>query len=361
MKVGSSSLTTREGGLDAGAARRAGRRPRRAVGSPAARSCSSPPAPSPPGWRRWGCRAAPATSRPSRRLPASARACCWPATPAAFARHGLTVGQVLLTADDVVRRTHYANARRTLYRLLGLGVVPVVNENDTVATARDPVRRQRPAGRAGRAPGARRRAGAAVRRRRALRRAAARPGALRGSPLVRGPGRPRGRRRSARPARPASGLGGMVTKVDAAADRHHRRHPHAADLRAERGGGLAGDDVGTWFEASRRRARASRLLWLAHAARAAGPLVLDDGAVAAVVERRMSLLPAGVTRVEGRFSAGDPVDLSDASGSRGRPRTGQLRRRGAAGAARPLHPGPGPRARCRLRARGRPPRRPRRC
>src|SRR5690349_18070636 len=52
----------------------------------------------------------------------------------AFARRGLTVGQVLLTADDVVRRGHYANARRTLTRLLRLGVVPVVNENDTVAT-----------------------------------------------------------------------------------------------------------------------------------------------------------------------------------------------------------------------------------
>ena len=53
---------------------------------------------------------------------------------AAFARHGLTVGQVLLTADDVIRRAHYRNAQRTLDRLLGLGVVPVVNENDTVAT-----------------------------------------------------------------------------------------------------------------------------------------------------------------------------------------------------------------------------------
>ena len=52
----------------------------------------------------------------------------------AFARHGLTVGQVLLTADDVVRRAHYRNAQRTLDRLLELGVVPVVNENDTVAT-----------------------------------------------------------------------------------------------------------------------------------------------------------------------------------------------------------------------------------
>ena len=53
---------------------------------------------------------------------------------AAFARHELTVGQVLLTADDVIRRAHYRNAQRTFERLLGLGVVPVVNENDTVAT-----------------------------------------------------------------------------------------------------------------------------------------------------------------------------------------------------------------------------------
>ena len=51
-----------------------------------------------------------------------------------FARHGITVGQVLLTSDDVVRRGHYRNAQRTLNRLLELGVLPVVNENDTVAT-----------------------------------------------------------------------------------------------------------------------------------------------------------------------------------------------------------------------------------
>ena len=52
----------------------------------------------------------------------------------AFGAHGLTVGQVLLTADDVTRRSHYTNAKRTLDRLLELGIVPIVNENDTVAT-----------------------------------------------------------------------------------------------------------------------------------------------------------------------------------------------------------------------------------
>src|SRR5689334_6370071 len=52
----------------------------------------------------------------------------------AFARHRRVVGQVLLTVDDVTRRAHYRNAYRTLRRLLDLGAVPIVNENDTVAT-----------------------------------------------------------------------------------------------------------------------------------------------------------------------------------------------------------------------------------
>jgi isopentenyl phosphate kinase len=52
----------------------------------------------------------------------------------AFARHGVTVGQVLLTADDLTRRGHYRNAHRTVERLLTLGALPIVNENDTVAT-----------------------------------------------------------------------------------------------------------------------------------------------------------------------------------------------------------------------------------
>jgi glutamate 5-kinase len=56
------------------------------------------------------------------------------------------------------------------------------------------------------------------------------------------------------------------------------------------------------------------MLWLAHAARTTGALVLDAGAVTAVVERRSSLLPAGITGVEGAFAAGEPVDLKDPSG-----------------------------------------------
>ena len=76
---------------------------------------------------------------------------------------------------------------------------------------------------------------------------------------------------------------------------------------------LAGEPVGTWFRPTGRRVP-TRLLWLAHAASAHGRLHLDAGAVRAVVERRSSLLPAGVTGVDGGFVAGDPVDLVDENG-----------------------------------------------
>ena len=105
----------------------------------------------------------------------------------------------------------------------------------------------------------------------------------------------------------------MVTKVDAAGIATSAGVPTLLTSAARAAEGLAGEDVGTWF-AARGGRTAGRLLWLAHAARSAGRLVLDAGAVAAVVERRMSLLPAGVTAVEGRFSAGDPVDLVDGAG-----------------------------------------------
>ena len=76
---------------------------------------------------------------------------------------------------------------------------------------------------------------------------------------------------------------------------------------------LSGADVGTWFAATGAR-RTSRLLWLAHATRPRGRLVLDPGAVRALLERGSSLLPAGVTAVEGDFATGDPVDLCDENG-----------------------------------------------
>jgi PUA domain len=78
---------------------------------------------------------------------------------------------------------------------------------------------------------------------------------------------------------------------------------------------LGGGPAGTYFAAARGRRPATRLLWLKHAAVAHGSLRLDHGAVEAVVKRRASLLPAGITGVEGTFDAGDPVNLRDENGT----------------------------------------------
>ncbi|WP_269809920.1 glutamate 5-kinase [Kineosporia sp. NBRC 101677] len=230
---------------------------------------------------------------------------------AAFARREITVGQVLLTADDVIRRTHYANARRTLTRLLGLGVLPVVNENDTVAT--DEIRF-----------GDNDRLAALVAH---LVRADALVLLSDVDALYDGPPSRPGARRIDLVSGPADlegveigsvgsnvGTGGMVTKVDAARIATVAGIPTLLTSAANAADGLAGKDVGTWFEARGGRT-ASRLLWLRHAAKAGGRLVLDEGAVAAVVQRRMSLLPAGVVKVEGRFAAGEAVDLVNPAGA----------------------------------------------
>lgn len=229
----------------------------------------------------------------------------------AFADRGIRVGQVLLTADDTVRRGHYRNAQRALERLLDLGVVPIVNENDTVAT--DEIRF-----------GDNDRLAALVSH---LVRAHAlvlltdvdglhtgppsRPGSVR-IPEVRGEHDVAGVDVTARGS--AVGTGGMVTKLESVSIAAGSGIPVVLTSAANAGAALAGEDVGTWFAATGRRA-STRLLWLAHAARTRGRLVLDDGAVRAVVERRTSLLPAGVTAVEGDFEAGDPVALTAPDGT----------------------------------------------
>jgi glutamate 5-kinase len=227
---------------------------------------------------------------------------------AAFARHDVRVGQVLLTADDVVRRAHYRNAYRTFARLLGLGVVPVVNENDTVAT--DEIRF-----------GENDRLAALVAH---LVHAdllvllsdvdglydgdPARPGA-RFIAEVRTPADLEGVT-FGRAGAAAVGRGGMVTKVEAARIATAAGVPVLLCSAAQVAAALAGDGVGTWFAPTGRRS-ATRLLWLAYATAPMGRLRLDPGAVTAVVDRRLSLLPAGIVSVEGDFNAGDPVDLVD--------------------------------------------------
>ena len=230
----------------------------------------------------------------------------------AFGVHDLTVGQVLLTSDDVTRRSHYANARRTFSRLLDLGVVPVVNENDTVGTHEIRF-------------GDNDRLAALVAH---IVHADAlvllsdvdalydgppsRAGTSR-IPLVRGPADLKNIKIRGSGTGAGVGTGGMATKIEAAAIATSGGITTMLTSTEQAAEALAGQDVGTLFVPTGSR-RASRLLWLAHATTARGRLILDEGAVAAVVERRKSLLPAGITRVEGRFSDGDPVDLCDPAG-----------------------------------------------
>ena len=244
---------------------------------------------------------------------------------AAFARHEVRAGQILLTADDLMRRAHYRNAQRTLDRLLELGVLPVVNENDTVAT--DEIRfgdNDRLAAlvahvvRAGalillsdvdglydfdpRHPGARRIS--RVEQRADL------DGVTLGPPGRAGvPGGSPGQGGARRPV----GTGGMVTKVDAALIATEAGIATVVARADQAASALAGEPVGTYFAPHDRRP-AARQLWLAHAASARGTLLLDAGAVRAVMAGRASLLPAGIIGVEGTFDAGDPVDLSGPEG-----------------------------------------------
>jgi glutamate 5-kinase len=228
----------------------------------------------------------------------------------AFADHGLTVGQVLLTADDVTRRGHYTNARRTLEKLLELGIMPIVNENDTVATQEIRF-------------GDNDRLAALVAH---LVHADALLLLSDVDALYDGPPSRGGARRIARVAGAEDlngvdvlgtgshvGSGGMVTKVDAAAIANAAGITTVLTSAALAADALAGGDVGTVFAPSARRRR-SRQLWLAHATSVRGRLVVDAGAVRALVERRTSLLPAGVTEVHGTFFEGDAVDVCAAEG-----------------------------------------------
>jgi glutamate 5-kinase len=229
---------------------------------------------------------------------------------ASFARHGVTVGQVLLTADDMIRRAHYRNAQRTLIRLLSLGALPVVNENDTVAT--DEIRvgdNDRLAALVAHLVGAE-----------ALVLLSDVDGLYDGDP----------RRVGAtlvseiedvtalvdidvaRPGASGLGRGGMATKIEAATMAAGAGIPvllaAAGDTAAALDTAADGPKLGTAFRAGGQRLSARRF-WLRHAADVRGRLDLDAGAVAAVLRRRRSLLAAGVHGVSGDFVAGDVVDL----------------------------------------------------
>ncbi|MFJ7246471.1 glutamate 5-kinase [Kitasatospora sp. NPDC098652] len=225
---------------------------------------------------------------------------------ASFARYGIRVGQVLLTAEDASRRAHYRNAYRTLDQLLAMGAMPVVNENDTVATAEIKF-------------GDNDRLAALVAH---LVRAdllvllsdvdglydgdPSRPGTSRIAE-VSGPHDLDGIQIGSA-GKAGVGTGGMVTKVEAARIATGAGIPVVLTAASHAADALAGRPTGTLFRRTGSRT-SDRMLWLAHASSPRGALHLDAGAVEAVVSGGASLLPAGVTKVDGEFAAGDPVDL----------------------------------------------------
>lgn len=229
----------------------------------------------------------------------------------AFMHHGVTVSQVLLTAEDLSRRQQYVNAHRALERLLNLGVLPIVNENDTVATHE-------------------------IRFGDNDRLAALVAHLIKADALVLlsdvdsiydGPPSEGAKRiRSIDSADDLEGIvigsagkagvgtGGMTTKVQAGLIAAETGIPALVTSTANAAAALAGEDVGTLFSINGNK-RPTRMLWLAHVADIRGRLVLDDGAVKAVTERHKSLLPAGIVSISGDFEAGDAVEIADTSGN----------------------------------------------
>ncbi len=229
----------------------------------------------------------------------------------AFDRHGLKVGQVLLTTDDLIRRTHYGNAHRALEKLLDLGVVPIVNENDTVAT--EEIRF-----------GDNDRLAALV------------------ATVVKADGlllltdvdalytAVPGTKGAERVARVDSagdledvdishrghvlGTGGMVTKLESAQIATGAGTIVLLTSMANVKRAIDGEDVGTVFAPTGKRST-SRLRWLATVAKTHGQIVLDEGAVRAVRHGKASLLATGATAVRGDFKAGDPIELVGPDGA----------------------------------------------
>lgn len=227
-----------------------------------------------------------------------------------FARYGRTIGQVLLTASDAGRRDRARNAQRTIDRLRQLGAVPIVNENDTVATTEmrfgdndrlaalvshlafadalvllsdvDGLYDRNPAEHGARfIP--------EVRSSKDL------------TGVVAGDG---GR----------LGTGGMAAKVSAARLASRAGVPVLLTSTENIGAALDGADVGTAFWPQEDRLSAWKF-WVLYAANAHGQLHVDRGAVTAVTQKHRSLLAVGITQVTGTFDQGQIVDIVDPDGN----------------------------------------------
>ncbi|MGH8927161.1 MAG: glutamate 5-kinase [Acidimicrobiia bacterium] len=309
IKVGSSSLTAGDGGIDPSAIERIVDLVARAVrsGFPTVLVTSGAVA---AGFPALGMPYRPADLAGLQMAAAVGQSRLMERYTAGFDRHGLLAGQVLLTKDVLSSRDQYLSARTALDRMLAAGIVPVVNENDTV--------------------------GAEEHRMGDNDRLAAAVSHLIGAGLllilsdIEGlfSSDPRGgdaellgavehtdRILDTLAGMGPFGSGGVATKVAAARMAAWSGVPTVV-ASATAGNVIervvAGEDVGTWVEPRAERLPA-RKLWIAFGRSSAGGLVIDDGAVVALVEKARSLLPVGVVEVQGFFRSGSAVEVLDSS------------------------------------------------
>ena len=227
----------------------------------------------------------------------------------AMSAYGLVTAQVLLTAHDVAIRSHYRTVRATFDSLLSLGAVPIINENDAVATSEFSL-------------GDNDRLAALVAH---LVTAdvlvlltdvdglwTARPGTPGATPIrhVRSSADLEGVSVSGRGS--FVGTGGMTTKLQAAtiacASGTTTLIARADDAAALLGQEQVPADLGTWFEPTGPH-RPSRRLWMAHASQPEGRVLIDAGAARALTVGKKSLLLPGLTGLDGDFESGSVVDV----------------------------------------------------
>lgn len=227
----------------------------------------------------------------------------------AMSAYGLVTAQVLLTAHDVAIRSHYRTVRATFDSLLSLGAVPIINENDAVATSEFSL-------------GDNDRLAALVAH---LVTAdvlvlltdvdglwTARPGTPGATPIrhVRSSADLAGVSVSGRGS--FVGTGGMTTKLQAAtiscASGTTTLIARADDAAALLGQEQVPTDLGTWFEPTGPH-RPSRRLWMAHASQPDGRVLIDAGAARALTVGKKSLLLPGLTGLDGDFESGSVVDV----------------------------------------------------
>lgn len=228
---------------------------------------------------------------------------------------GFTTAQILLTHDDLSNRRRYLNARRALERLLTQRVVPIINENDTVAV--DELKFGDNDTLAGLVVGligadllvilsdvdglytADPRVDLTARRIEEVPKVTAEIERLAGG------------------SQSGVGTGGMATKVRAAKRAAQLGCPTIIAPGRKPGAlaqALAGESIGTFFHAGQERLT-GRKRWMSHAMKPKGQLRVDDGARKALLESKRSLLPSGVREVVGNFQNGDPVDIADLDGA----------------------------------------------